>query len=171
MTAMLNAVRVLTDSAETGAVTMPCRRMSRPKPMIIGAFSSVSSICPRRPVSLNWNRWRPCLKQQETADHLRRGCSLPEADALDGLSAFHIPFAETQAGKSAPSTHPFNPAASAYGQRGCQSDRQEADLRSASEPAPISPQPLSGFSNENGLRDDQYFRFPRFQAGCHQNGR
>ena len=65
MTAMLNAVRVLTDPAETGAVTI-----ALPQDVQAEAYDYPESFFKKRvhrfarrsPSRLNWNRWRPCLK-------------------------------------------------------------------------------------------------------------
>jgi len=115
MTAMLNAVRVLTDPAETGAVTI-----ALPQDVQAEAYDYPESFFKKR--VHRFARRRPVAFELEQVAALFKNSKKPliicgggvryseAADALDRfVRAFHIPFAETQAGKSAlPSTHPLN---------------------------------------------------------------
>ncbi|MGA8941145.1 MAG: 3D-(3,5/4)-trihydroxycyclohexane-1,2-dione acylhydrolase (decyclizing) [Thermoactinomyces sp.] len=115
MTAMLNAVRVLTDPAETGAVTI-----ALPQDVQAEAYDYPESFFEKR--VHRFARRRPVRFELEQVAALFKRSKKPliicgggvryseAADALDRfVKAFHIPFAETQAGKSAlPSTHPLN---------------------------------------------------------------
>src|SRR5690606_37049805 len=115
MTAMLNAVRVLTDPAETGAVTI-----ALPQDVQAEAYDYPESFFKKR--VHRFARRRPVSFELEQVAALFKNSKKPliicgggvryseAADALDRfVRAFHIPFAESQAGKSAlPSTHPLN---------------------------------------------------------------
>ncbi len=115
MTAMLNSVRVLTDPAETGAVTI-----ALPQDVQAEAWDFPESFFKKR--VYYFARRRPVGYELEQAANLFRDSQKPliicgggvryseAADALDQFAkTFHIPFAETQSGKSAlPSTHPLN---------------------------------------------------------------
>lgn len=115
MSAMLNAMRVLTDEAETGAVTI-----SLPQDVQAEAFDFPESFFEKRVHYLN--RREPQTYEIEHAVELMKtkkkpllicggGVRYSEAQqALDDFSkAFNIPFGETQAGKSAlVSSHELN---------------------------------------------------------------
>lgn len=115
MTAMLNAMRVLTNPADTGAVTL-----ALPQDVQGEAYDYPESFFKKRVHRLN--------RRQPTEDELRDAMALITSkrkplivcgggvrysEAGEALKAFaeiyKIPIAETQAGKSAiPSTHPYN---------------------------------------------------------------
>ncbi|PRX39581.1 3D-(3,5/4)-trihydroxycyclohexane-1,2-dione hydrolase [Planifilum fimeticola] len=115
MSAMMNAVRVLTDPAETGAVTI-----ALPQDVQAEAYDYPESFFKKR--VHRFARRRPVAFELEQVAALFKKSKKPliicgggvryseAADALDRfVRMFHIPFAETQAGKSAlPSTHPLN---------------------------------------------------------------
>ncbi|MBF0705351.1 3D-(3,5/4)-trihydroxycyclohexane-1,2-dione acylhydrolase (decyclizing) [Alkalihalobacillus hwajinpoensis] len=115
MTAMLNAMRVLTNPAETGAVTI-----ALPQDVQGEAYDYPESFFKKRVHRLN--RKQPSETELNEAVQLIRSKKKPliicgggvrYSEAGDTLKAFaekyHIPFAETQAGKSAvESTHSYN---------------------------------------------------------------
>jgi 3D-(3,5/4)-trihydroxycyclohexane-1,2-dione acylhydrolase (decyclizing) len=115
MTAMLNAMRVLTDAANTGAVTI-----ALPQDVQGEAFNFPESFFDKRVYYLN--RRKPQTYEIEQAIKLIRkkekpiiisggGVRYSEAgEVLDKFTKkFNIPFAETQAGKSIlPSDHEYN---------------------------------------------------------------
>ncbi|WP_394172470.1 3D-(3,5/4)-trihydroxycyclohexane-1,2-dione acylhydrolase (decyclizing) [Guptibacillus hwajinpoensis] len=115
MTAMLNAMRILTNPADTGAVTL-----ALPQDVQGEAYDYPESFFKKRVHRLN--------RRQPTEDELRDAMALITSkrkplivcgggvrysEAGEALKSFaeiyQIPIAETQAGKSAiPSTHPYN---------------------------------------------------------------
>src|SRR5690625_4541313 len=115
MTAMLNAVRVLTDEANTGAVTI-----SLPQDVQGEAYDYPKSFFKKR--VHYFNRRSPQSYELEQAVGILKtkkkpllicGGGVRYSEAQEALlefsEAFHIPYAETQAGKSAlPSTHEYN---------------------------------------------------------------
>lgn len=115
MTAMLNAMRVLTNPADTGAVTI-----ALPQDVQGEAYDYPESFFKKRVHRLN--RKQPSETELNEAVQLIRSKKKPliicgggvrYSEAGDTLKAFaekyHIPFAETQAGKSAvESTHSYN---------------------------------------------------------------
>ncbi|MCA0991338.1 3D-(3,5/4)-trihydroxycyclohexane-1,2-dione acylhydrolase (decyclizing) [Pseudalkalibacillus hwajinpoensis] len=115
MTAMLNAMRVLTNPADTGAVTI-----ALPQDVQGEAYDYPESFFKKRVHRLN--RKQPSDTELNEAVQLIRSKKKPliicgggvrYSEAGEKLKAFaekyHIPFAETQAGKSAvESTHAYN---------------------------------------------------------------
>lgn len=115
MSAMINAMRVLTNQAETGAVTI-----SLPQDVQGEAYDYPESFFRRR--VHRTNRRKPTeyelkdavdLMKQKKKPLLICGGGVRYSEAGEQLrafaEAFNIPFAETQAGKSAVvSTHPLN---------------------------------------------------------------
>jgi 3D-(3,5/4)-trihydroxycyclohexane-1,2-dione acylhydrolase (decyclizing) len=115
MTAMLHAVRVLTDPAETGAVTI-----ALPQDVQAEAYDypesffkkRVHTFIRRKPDELELKQVVALFKNKKKPLIICGG-GVRYSDAGEALDrfarAFGIPFAETQAGKSAlPSTHPLN---------------------------------------------------------------
>lgn len=115
MSAMLNAMRVLTNPADTGAVTI-----SLPQDVQGEAYEFPESFFKKR--VHHFNRINPTQRQLEEAMNLIKKSEKPliicgggvkyseASEQLDKFSTtFNIPFAETQAGKSAlESAHPMN---------------------------------------------------------------
>lgn len=115
MSSMLNAVRVLTDGADTGAVTI-----ALPQDVQGEAYDYPDSFFKKR--VHYFNRRQPQKYEVEQAIELIKlkrkpllicggGVRYSEAAETlrDFVESFNIPFAETQAGKSAlPSTHDLN---------------------------------------------------------------
>lgn len=136
MTAMLNAMRVLTDEANTGAVTI-----ALPQDVQGEAFDFPESFFKERVYYPN--RRQPQPYEVEQAVELIKNKKKPilicgggvryseAAEVLDQfVRAFHIPFAETQAGKSALSSdHELNLGGiGVTGNSAANSIAKEADL-------------------------------------------
>ena len=115
MVAVTNAMRVLTDPAETGAVTL-----ALPQDVQAEAYDYPESFFARKVHYLDRRPPVPAAIEratQQIANGKSRfllqavGCSILEASAqlIEFAEAFGIPIAETQAGKSAVSwDHPLN---------------------------------------------------------------
>lgn len=136
MSALLNAMRVLTDEANTGAVTV-----ALPQDVQGEAYDFPESFFKKRVYHLN--RRKPQSYELEQAVALMKAKKKPliisgggvrYSEAAETLGAFaekfQIPFAETQAGKSAlPSTHEFNLGGiGVTGNSAANSIAKEADL-------------------------------------------
>jgi 3D-(3,5/4)-trihydroxycyclohexane-1,2-dione acylhydrolase (decyclizing) len=135
MSACINAMRVLTDPAETGAVTSVCRRMCRAKPGIIPnpSLRRVHRL-DRRPASAAQLADAVAAIKASRKPLIICGGGVKYAGAGEALSRFAerygVPFAETQAGKgSVVSSHPLN--VGGVGETGCLAANllaKEADL-------------------------------------------
>ncbi len=115
MSAMLNAMRVLTNSAETGAVTvsLPQDVQGEAYEFPEYFFQKRTHCLERRSPTSNELRTAIELIQQKKKPLIISGGGVKYSEAENELrqfaEQFNIPFAETQAGKSAvESTHPLN---------------------------------------------------------------
>lgn len=136
MSACINAMRVLTDPAETGAVTL-----ALPQDVQAEAYDFPESFLAKRIHRIERTPATPamlddalaCLKQKKKPLIICGGgvrYSQAAGELKRFAEAFEIPFAETQAGKSAVDcTHPFN--VGGIGETGCISANtlaKEADV-------------------------------------------
>ncbi|WP_338885608.1 3D-(3,5/4)-trihydroxycyclohexane-1,2-dione acylhydrolase (decyclizing) [Xenorhabdus sp. TH1] len=136
MTAMLHAMRVLTDPADTGAVTicLPQDVQGEVWGYPDDFFQKRVHHIERRPASQVRIQQAIALIQRKRKPLLICGGGVRYSEAHDALrhfaEIFHIPFAETQAGKSAiVAAHPLN--CGGIGTTGCLAANQlakEADL-------------------------------------------
>ncbi|MBD1226657.1 3D-(3,5/4)-trihydroxycyclohexane-1,2-dione acylhydrolase (decyclizing) [Xenorhabdus griffiniae] len=136
MTAMLHAMRVLTDPADTGAVTicLPQDVQGEVWDYPDDFFQKRVHLIERRPASQVRIQEAVALIQRKRKPLLICGGGVRYSEAHDAFrhfsETFHIPFAETQAGKSAiVAAHPLN--CGGIGTTGCLAANQlakEADL-------------------------------------------
>ncbi|MDC9604155.1 3D-(3,5/4)-trihydroxycyclohexane-1,2-dione acylhydrolase (decyclizing) [Xenorhabdus griffiniae] len=136
MTAMLHAMQVLTDPADTGAVTicLPQDVQGEVWDYPDDFFQKRVHLIERRPASQVRIQQAIALIQRKRKPLLICGGGVRYSEAHDALrhfaETFHIPFAETQAGKSAiVAAHPLN--CGGIGTTGCLAANQlakEADL-------------------------------------------
>lgn len=115
MTAMINAMRVLTDAGDTGAVTIALPQDVQAESYDFPAYfftKRVHRIERTLPTEPMINEAVACIKEAKKPMIICGG-GVRYAEAWDTLQAFceefHIPFGETQAGKSAlPYDFPYN---------------------------------------------------------------